>query len=291
MAILMIGGTGAIGSRVVQKLTEAGADVRVLARDAARATLPAGAAAVPGDLTQPDSVRAALAGIDTVFLLNAVVPDELVQALTVVGLVRDAGIKGLVYFSVLNGELFTDVPHFAGKRTVERMIEADDLPATVLRPGTFMQNDARLKDAVMAGVYPQPLGDIGVAMVDADDIATIAAQALLAREKSPTPLPRETIEIAGPEDLTGASVAAIWQDVLGREVTYGGDDLDAFEGRLKAFAPPWMAFDMRAMNRGFQTHGMRPSPATRADLERRLGRPLRSYRDFAVATAAAWRSK
>lgn len=289
MTILAIGGTGKIGSRVVRKLLDQGADVRVLVRDP-KTTLPAGANAVEGDLQKPDTVRAALAGVDTVFLLAAVVADELTQSLTAVGLARDAGVKGLVYFSVLNGELFTDVPHFAGKRTVERMIEAERLPATILRPGTFMQNDEALKDPISAGTYPQPLGDIGVALVDADDIAEVAAQALIARERDAGPLPMETIDIAGPEDLTGASAAQIWQDVLGRPVAYAGDDLDAFEGQLKAILPPWAAYDMRVMNKGFQTHGMRGTPGARADLERRLGRPLRTYRAFAEATAKAWQA-
>ncbi len=288
MTILAIGGAGNIGSRVVGKLLAQGADVRVMVRDLATAKLPAGATPVEGDLTKPDSVRAAMKDINTVFLLAAVVADEVTQSLTAVGIARDAGVKGLVYFSVLNGDLFTDVPHFSGKYTVERMIEANGLPATILRPGTFMQNDARLKGAIMNGVYPQPLGSIGVAMVDADDIAEIAAQALLAREASPTPLPAETIEIVGPEDLTGASAAAIWQSVLGREVAYAGDDLDAFEGRIKGMLPPWMAYDMRTMNRGFQTHGMRGAPDARQALEARLGRPLRTYREFAEATAKAW---
>lgn len=289
MTILAIGGTGAIGTRVVEKLTAEKADVHVMMRHPAKAKLLAGAKPVQGDLSDPDSVRAALKGIDTLFLLNAVVADELTQALTAVGLARDAGLKGMVYFSVLNSDLYTDVPHFAGKHTVERMIEASDLPATILRPGTFMQNDAGLKDAIMNGVYPMPLGTTGVAMVDADDIATVAAQALLAREAAAGPLPRETIEIAGPEDLTGESVANIWQEVLGRAVAYAGDDVDAFEQNLKSRAPAWMAYDMRTMARGFHRYGMRITPETRAGLEARLGRPLRTYRAFAEATAKAWR--
>lgn len=289
MTILEIGGAGAIESRMVRRLLDQGAEVRVMVRDPDKAKLPEGATPVRGDLTEPETVRGALQGVDTLFLLNAVVADELTQALTALGLARDAGLKGFVYFSVLNGALYADVPHFAGKHTAELMIEANGLPATILRPGTFMQNDARLKDAVTRGIYPQPIGAKGVAMVDADDIAEVAAQALLAREQSESPLPAETIEIVGPEDLTGEGVARIWQEVLGRDVAYAGDDLDAFEDRVKTILPPWMAYDMRTMIRGFQRYGMRGTPEARRDLEARLGRPLRTYRDFAAATAKAWR--
>ncbi len=164
------------------------------------------------------SVRAALKGIDTLFLINAVVPDETTQALLTLDLAREAGVQRIVYFSVLNSALFDDVPHFAGKHLIERVIDAQAIPATVLRPAYFMQNDLVLRDALKDGIYPQPIGGAGVAMVDARDIADAAAAELLRREQAPGPLPRTTIELVGPDTLTGADVAAIWASVLGREV-------------------------------------------------------------------------
>lgn len=87
-----------------------------------------------------------------------------------------------LYFSVFNSDLFTDVPHFTGKYAVERMIEDCDLPATILRPNYFMQNDLAMKDALLShGVYPWPIGGKGVSMVDTRDIAEVAA--VLAQER------------------------------------------------------------------------------------------------------------
>ena len=60
----------------------------------------------------------AIAKASTLFLLNAVTPDELTQALLTLSLAREAGVKGIVYFSVFHSDVFTDVPHFAGKYTV-----------------------------------------------------------------------------------------------------------------------------------------------------------------------------
>ena len=163
MTILVVGSTGKIGSLVVQQLSERGADVRALAKDIGKARFPAGVTPVKGDLMDVDSIRAALSGIDTLFMLNAVVPDELTQALITLDLARDAGIKRVVYFSVFNGDIFTDVPHFSGKHTVERMIEQFDIPATILRPAYFFQNDASLKTPILEhGVYAMPVGSVGL---------------------------------------------------------------------------------------------------------------------------------
>src|SRR5688572_12240524 len=76
MTILVTGATGAIGHHVVEQLAKRGAEVRALARDPAKANLPAGVAVVQGDLLDVDSLRSAFAGASTLFLLNAVSPDE-----------------------------------------------------------------------------------------------------------------------------------------------------------------------------------------------------------------------
>ena len=82
MTILVTGSTGRIGSAVVDHLAQAGAPVRALTRSPEKALLPAGVEAVAGDPADIDAMRAALTGIDTLFLLVANVPDELTQAIT-----------------------------------------------------------------------------------------------------------------------------------------------------------------------------------------------------------------
>jgi uncharacterized protein YbjT (DUF2867 family) len=196
-----------------------------------------------------------------------------------------------VYFSVFNSEAFTDVPHFTGKYTVERMLRQYNMPATILRPSYFMQNDVSLKDALLEhGVYPMPLGAIGVSMVDTRDIAELAASALLKRENASEPLPQEVIEVVGPQALTGTDVASIWSDVLGTTIQYAGDDLDAFETRFNAFAPGWMARDMRLMFGRFQKDGMAASASQLQGMTALLGRSPRSYKDFASETAKSWKA-
>lgn len=292
MTILVTGATGSVGSQIVHRLVEEGASVRAIARSPEKADLPASVDVRKGDMTDIPSMRAALEGVDTLFLLNAVVADEVTQAILTLSLARDAGIQRIVYFSVFNSDRFTDVPHFTGKYTVERMIEEFDLPATILRPSYFMQNDVSMKEMIAGkSIYPMPVGSIGVSMADTRDIAEMAAISLLQRERSATPLPREVIEVVGPQAMTGGALAAIWTEALGKPVSYGGDDLDAFEAQMASRAPGWMARDIRLMLGRFQRDGMAANERAVARMTELLGRPPRSYRDFALETAKEWAGK
>lgn len=288
MTILVTGATGTIGRQVVEQLLKRGAAVRALARDPAKANLPADVTVVQGDLLDVDALRGAFRGVSTLFLLNAVVADEFTQALIALNLAREAGVERVVYLSVIHSDRYVNVPHFAGKFGVERMIEQMGFNATILRPAYFMNNDLTVKDVVTGyGVYPVPIGSKGLAMIDARDIGEIAAIELIRRERSAAPLPVERINLVGPDMLTGAKAAAVWSEVLGRTIAYPGDDTAGFEKNLRQFMPSWMAFDMRLMSERFLTEGMIPETGDVERLTAILGRPLRSYRDFVSEIAAS----
>lgn len=288
MTILVIGATGRVGRHVVDQLVNRGAAVRVLTRDPAKADFPAGVEVAQGDLLDIDAQRAAFTGVDAFFLLNAVTGDEFTQALITLNIAREMGVDRLVYLSVIHADLFVNVPHFAVKFGAERMIEQMGFNATILRPSYFIDNEHMIKDVILDhGVYPMPIGGKGLAMVDARDIAEVAAIELVRRAQAPATLPVETINLVGPDTLTGSDVAAIWSDVLGRPIVYGGDDPSAFEQNLTSFMPKWTAYDMRLMAERFVSDGMIPQAGDVERLTRLLGRPLRSYRDFASALAAS----
>ena len=289
MTILVIGATGRVGRHVVDQLVNRGIAVRVLTRDPSKADVPAGVEVVQGDLLDIDALREAFTGVDAFFLLNAVTGDEFTQALIALNIAREMGVDRLVYLSVIHADRFVNVPHFAVKFGAERMIEQMGFSATILRPSYFIDNEHMSKDVIVGhGVYPMPIGGKGLAMVDARDIAEVAAIELIRRVQAPGILPVETINLVGPDTLTGADVAAIWTEVLGRPIAYGGDDTAGFEKSLRQFMPGWMAFDMRLMSERFLSDGMIPGTGDVAHLTALLGRPLRSYRDFAaeVTTSA-----
>jgi len=287
MTILVTGATGTIGRQVVQQLVQRGASVRALVRDPAKADFAPGVEVVQGDLLDPDTLRGAFTGVSAFFLLNAVTPDEFTQALIALNVARQAGVERVVYLSVIHSDHYVNVPHFAAKFGVERMIEQMGFSATILRPAYFMNNELTIKDAVQAyGVYPMPIGARGLAMVDPRDIGEVAAIALIHRAHASRPMPLERINLVGPDTLTGGDAAAIWSSVLGRPIAYGGDDTADFEQNLRNFMPGWMAYDMRLMAERFISDGMVPESGDVARLTAMLGRPLRNYRDYVTGIVA-----
>ena len=168
MKILAIGGTGTAGSHVVQQLVVRGATVRALVRNKeSAAKLPKHVEPAIGDAIDPVAVDKAIHGVDKLYLLNAVVPDELTQGLIAYDLARKHKLKHVVYHSVFKADHFRDVPHFASKAAIEDAIKTFGVPYTIIRPNYFYQNDEKLKDVLMgAGMYPIPLGTPGISAVD-----------------------------------------------------------------------------------------------------------------------------
>ncbi|MDR6391493.1 SDR family oxidoreductase [Paraburkholderia phenoliruptrix] len=284
MTILVTGATGRVGRQVVNQLVNRGADVRVLVRDPSKADFPPAVTVVQGDMLDLDSLRKAFAGVRTLFLLNAVAADEFTQALIALNVARESGVERVVYLSVIHAERFVNVPHFAVKSGAERMIEEMGFSATILRPAYFMDNELMIRDVVVnRGVYPMPIGSKGVAMIDTRDIAEVATIELLRRNDAPGKLPLDLINLVGPDTLTGAKLAAIWSEVLGRPVAYGGDDPSGFEQNLATFMPTWMAYEMRLMAERYVSDGMVPEAGDVERLTGMLGRPLHAYREFAAA--------
>ena len=169
------------------------------------------------------------------------------------------------------------------------MIVQLDLPATTLRCSYFAQNDFGAREALLqGGVYPMPLGERGVSIVDVRDIAEVAALELIRRAEAPGPVPREVYDLVGPDALTGPDIAQIWSGLLDRPVSYAGNDLGPFNKMMRSFAPAWMAEDMCHMMARFQKDGLIATPAGLQHLTDRLGRPPRAYRDFAAELVRQW---
>lgn len=289
MSILVTGSTGTIGSQVLNQLSDSGVDIRGLTRSPEQARFPSGVTAAAGDLADIDAFRTALKGVSTLFLLAPNVADELTQAMQALVVAKEEGVKGIVYLSVYKSDGYADVPHFASKNTVERMIEALDLPATVLRPAYFIQNDLRQKDALLnAGIYGMPIGDKGISMVDIRDIGEAAARELLRRERAASSLPRDTYALVGPDVLRGADVARLWSEALGRPIRYAGNDTAALEQRMKRMLPGWHAMDLRLMLDRYQSDGAAGAPEEVARLTHLLGHAPRSYAAFAKDAAIQW---
>ena len=285
MNILVTGGTGTVGSQVVRELLTRGAQVSVLTRDAAKAqTLPAGVKAVTGDLGTVDTVKRVFKGFEGVFLINTVTPTEVYEGLLSVCALRDQGVKRLVYVSVQDADKAAWLPHFGGKLGVEEAVRRSGVPSTILRPNNFYQNDYWFKDVLLQhGVYPQPIGDVGLNRVDVRDIAEAAAVALTTSGHE-----GQTYDVVGPEAHTGSSTAATWSRALGKPIAYGGNDLEAWEKQSLQYMPDWAVFDFKHMYDYFQRYGLKASQDAIDRQTKMLGHSPRSFGAFVSETAAAW---
>jgi len=285
MTILVVGGTGQVGSEVVKRLVRRGERVRVPSRSEERlGELPHGVEGVVGDLTDPVTYPAIFDGAERMFLLNALTTDELQQGLAAVNEARRAGMRHVVYQSIHDVETGPHVPHFASKIAVEYALRESGLAWTFVRPNNFHQNDLALREAIVDhGVYPAPLGTVGLSRVDVRDIADAAVAALAGGWEG------RSIDLVGPDVLTGPECAAMWSEALGREVAYGGDDLDAWTEQMRGFGlPDWLTYDLVLMWRLFQEEGLAASEEQLDATREILGREPISFRDFVRETAASW---
>lgn len=286
MRILVIGGTGTVGSQVVRELLARKATVKVLTRSEDKAKgLQAGAEGVIGNLLDPGTVRSVFKGVDSVFMLLAVSATETHEGLMAVNGMRMAGINRIAYMSVHNLEQALHLPHFGSKLPIETVLKTSGISYTILRANNFFQNDYWFKEAMIKhGVYPQPIGDSGLSRVDVRDIAEAAAIVLTTPGHE-----GRTYNLVGPDVLTGKSTAEVWSRALGKTISYGGNDLDAWEQQSLQFLPAWMVFDFKLMYSFFQDKGLK---ATQSDIERQtklLGHSPRNFENFAMETARLWK--
>jgi len=286
MKILVVGGTGTVGSEVVRQLMNRSEQVFVLTRSAEHASkLPKGVTGVIGDLLDP-STLGVFAGMESVFLINPVSTTESFEGLLGVNGARDAGVKRIVYLSVHNLDRAPHLPHFGGKICIEAAVMKSGMEYTIVRPNNFYQNDIWFKDVLLNyGVYPQPIGNTGISRVDVRDIAEVAVAALTTNAHN-----KKIYNLVGPEPVTGESTAADWSRALGKPIKYAGDDLDAWEAQNRAYLPAAQLYDFKHMYAFFQKDGLKATPADLAQLTTVLGHPPRGFGAYAAEMAAAWKS-
>lgn len=260
----------------------------MMTRSPDTARVPENVQVVKGDFSDLTSLRAAMDGISTLFLLNAVRPDELHQAITAVNAAHESGIRNIVYLSVMDAEKFANVPHFAAKVAAEYTIRSLGFSAAILRPNYFMQNDLDAVPVLIEhGVYPMVIGSRGVSMVDVRDIADAAVIELTRLERGERPGSVVSHNLVGADVVSAEMAAAIWSSALGRPIHYIGDDLARAEEQMSQGMPLSMAYDLCRMFEGFQTKGFAASSRDVEQFTNLLGRPPRRYRDLVRETVSS----
>lgn len=210
--VVVTGATGTVGRHVVYELTTRGLRVRALSRRPGLGSAQVQTGRL--SFTDPSSWRAAFSGAQTMFLIR---PPELVNVgrdlLPAVAAARDAGVRRVVFLSVLGAERNPLLPH----RRVERWLESSGMAVTQLRAGNFMQNltGVHAADIGDRDQLVMPAGDAAMSYVDARDVAAGAVRCLLQEVAA-----RGAWDVTGPAALTHAQVAAALSVVLQRRITY-----------------------------------------------------------------------
>ncbi len=275
-AIMVTGATGNIGRHVVSGLSATNRQVRALVRDPSSAALPDGVEAVHGDLTDPDSLKPALDGVRSVFLLWPFLTAEGASA------VVDAIAQHAEHVVYLSATAVRDdrPPEENGVwGQIEHLIGRSGLQWTFLRAGGLATNTLGWAEQIRTeGVVRWPYGAAGRSLIHETDVAAVAVRALT----EPTHAGAKYV-LTGPATITQADQVRTIGEVIGRPVRWEEADPEvARQQMLMIFDDPDFAAGSLAYWAALVDT---PEPVT-STVEEIIGVPARTFRQWALDHAA-----
>jgi uncharacterized protein YbjT (DUF2867 family) len=282
MTYLVTGATGDVGARVVEQLLQQGERPRIFVRDAQKARTCCGdrVEVFVGDLGDPASLRPALAGIDTLFLVNSG-PEIPVRDQAAAEAAKDAGVKRLVKLSSMDVEqgLAIGAWHEQG----EAAVRASGIPFTFVQPTGFMSNLlAWAKSIQIEGIVRSSTGDGRRAFIHSADIAAVAVKALTTPEYT-----GESLPITGPEALSFAEATAKIGSVIGKRLAF--ETISDEEARQRYSAVSGSAAETEAHAALWRAIREDRLAKVTDNVERILGRKPITLDQWAKENAAAFR--
>jgi uncharacterized protein YbjT (DUF2867 family) len=247
--ILVTGATGTNGRLVVQSLLRAGAAVRAMVQSTGKAAdlVQAGAQVVAADFDKPETLRAALEGIERCLLLSAVDQRLVEREARFVEAAKNAGVRHVVKFSAIGAHPAASFLFGRQHGQAEQLIMASRVPFTFVQPNFFMQNLLWSVGTIKAaGEFYGTLGAARASHVDAQDIGRVITVALT----EPVDRHAGTVHlVTGPAAVTFAEVADTLSRVLAIPVRY----VDLTDEQLKAGMigggqPEWLATALVELN-------------------------------------------
>jgi uncharacterized protein YbjT (DUF2867 family) len=227
--ILVTGGTGFVGPKIVHALRARNLDVRALARrpESQERLTSWGATVVRGDVTDPTSLEAAVAGCTHVVHLVAIIkgrPADFHNVMTVgtqnvVAAAKNAGVERFVLMSALgtSPETAADVPYFAAKLAMEREVAGSGLEHVVFRPCFVFGADGGILPTFTKQVKLSPIvpvigtGEQRSQPIWVEDVAAYFAAAVDKPEAA-----NRTFEIGGPDTVNWDELYRTIARVLGK---------------------------------------------------------------------------
>ncbi|MER7466250.1 NAD(P)H-binding protein [Streptomyces sp. NPDC097981] len=275
MTVLVTGATGSVGRHVVGRLVSAGVPVRALTRTPATAGLPDAVEVFEGDLDRPETLRAALAGVESLYLFP--VPGT---AREVVAAAKEAGVRRIVVLSS-SSVLDTSGDNHSGEhhRAVERAVEESGIEWTFVRPDEFATNVLwKWAHSIRTeGVVRAPYGNAPRVLIHEADVAAVAAAALLEDGHA-----GQAYVLTGPEVVTQAEQVAQIAGAIGRPVAFEEITPD----QARRFMGQAMPAPVVEMVLGYLADAVANPPVTVDTVEKITGRPALTFARWAADHAA-----
>jgi uncharacterized protein YbjT (DUF2867 family) len=277
--IVVTGATGNIGRPLVAELARRGHDVTAVSRAGTAPLDDPRVRAERADLADPDSLRTAVAGAEAMFLL---VPGsgEHLDTDRIIGTAADAGVRRLVLLSSLGAATRSGSVSHGPLAQLEKLVHGSGLDWTVLRPSDFASNAFAWAPSVRAErTVHAPFGDVALPAVDPSDIAEVAAAALVDDGHA-----GRTYALTGPAAVSPRERTRALAEALGVPLTFA--ELTRAEARAEmlAYIPEHVVDGTLAILGEPLPEEQVVSP----DVETVLGRPARSFADWARRNAAAF---
>jgi uncharacterized protein YbjT (DUF2867 family) len=272
--VLVTGATGNVGRELIPQLVSDGHEVRAMAHDSDTRPRPQDAEFWPGDPSQPERLASALRGAETVFF-SAPLAALPAQARTLSSLVRDAGVRRVVFNSSVSIEV--GHAHALAKEHVEaeEAIIASGCAWTFLRSGSFFSNSIvfwgeaiRASEAVRSFLTDQP-----IAAIDPYDVASVAARTLDGEDWS-----RQIVGLTGGEMIRPSEQVSIISELLGRPIDFR---VMTDEEALESFLPRYQDPAEAKAKLGAVRAPERPYAEPRQAVAMITGRKPRTFRQWA----------
>jgi uncharacterized protein YbjT (DUF2867 family) len=278
MVITVTGSTGTIGSELVRLLSSRGAPTRAVFRDAKKIQPLPGVVWLQADLHDSRVLEPVLAGTARLFLLSG--NEEGFGRLQIETLraAERLGVAHVVKLSALGASSHSNSAIAREHWEVEQALQQTAMTWTILRPHAFMQNWlGEIAESVRAErVIYSPIAGGKVPFIDTRDIAAVAAETLLHPESHAG----RRYFLTGGEAVGYADLAEVLSEATGKAVSYRPTSMDEARARMEARGVPSPMIEAMLAIAAYQKAGG-PTATVADSVERILGRPPRSIRDFA----------
>ena len=271
--ILITGASGNVGKEVLKQVAATGAKVRAAFQTVTKAAAaPSGVEIATMDYNKPETLQAALKGIERVFLVGPPTPNLPALERKAIDEIKQSGVRHVVKLSAMGGR---DAIFPRQHADSEDYIKSSGVAYTFLRPNGFMQNFVTYNGATIntQNAFYGSQGDGEVSHIDLRDIAAVAVKSLTEDRHQ-----GKAYTLTGPEALSNARVAEILSEDTGREIRYVDLPAEQFkQALLGAGLPEWSANALVDLQQ-FYRRGS--ASAVTRDVEQLLGRKPISFEQF-----------